>query len=38
MPNDYNWPLYFEKTQNGKPRENLVRALDLFAKENFHGL
>ena len=38
MPNDYNWPLYFEKTQNGKPRENLVRALDLFAKENFHEL
>jgi SAM-dependent methyltransferase len=38
MSNDYNWPLYFEKTQNGKPRENLVRALDLFARENFHGL
>ena len=32
--NDDNWPLYFEKTRNGAPRENLVRALDLFEKEN----
>lgn len=38
ISNDANWPLYFEKTMNGGPRENLVRALDLFDKENFQGL
>jgi tellurite methyltransferase len=38
MPNDANWPLYFEKTKNGNPRENLVRAIDLFQKENFKGV
>lgn len=38
MPNDDNWPLYFEKTRNGAPRENLVRAVELFEKESFRGL
>jgi hypothetical protein len=35
MSNDANWPLYFEKTKNGNPRENLVRVIDLFQNENF---
>lgn len=38
ISNDNNWPLYFEKTMNGGPRENLVRALDLFDKEYFQGI
>ncbi len=38
ISNDANWPLYFEKTRNGNPRENLVRVIDLFDKENFQGL
>lgn len=38
ISNEANWPLYFEKTRNGGPRENLVRALDLFDKENFQGV
>lgn len=38
ISNDDNWPLYFEKTRNGNPRENLVRVIDLFDKENFQGL
>jgi tellurite methyltransferase len=37
ISNDANWPLYFEKTRNGNPRENLVRVLELFGKENFKG-
>lgn len=38
MSNDANWPLYFEKTKNGNPRENLVRVIDLFQNENFKGV
>jgi len=37
MPNDVYGLLYYEKTLLGKPRETLVRSLDLFHKKNFIG-
>ena len=38
LSNEANWPLYFEKTRYGNPRENLVRVIELFDKENFQGV
>lgn len=37
MANNDNWPLYIEKTRNGQPRENLIKALKYFDREQKIG-
>jgi tellurite methyltransferase len=37
MPNNEDWPKYIELSRNSGPRENLVRAMDLFSIEKIKG-